>query len=170
MARLCSGDLSPNDFMDLIAGHTWPDDALAIAFSPAQPWFGAIVDLNAEFMSQTEQGRIFCPIGELFWRRLNKEFRVVYLGESPPEEGLEDYSSELAGLSPHRRQLLLWGVRTETQNEWMEQQVPHRFEYPVADAKFPRGRVALVVEDWKDTAKLSHFSRYHSIIEVKGEN
>lgn len=167
MARLCSGDLSPQDFARLAQGHAWPKGSILMAFSPAEVRLQRFTDPDEKFMSQTDQGRIFSPEGELRWRRMDDAMRTVYLGDSPPG-GLPDCSSELDGLAPTIRQLLLWGVRTETGNEWLEQQVPHRFAYPVESAGFPRGRVALKVEDWKDTARIPRFSRYHSIVEVEG--
>lgn len=167
MAWLCSGDLSPQEFVKLVQDHAWPTDSILMAFSPAEARLQQFTSPDGSFLSRTDQGRIFSPEGELRWRRLSDEMRTVYLGDSPPG-GLPDCSAELDGLAPAIRQLLLWGVRTETDNEWLEQQVPHRFVYPVESARFARGRVALKVEDWKDSARISRFSRYHSIVEVEG--
>lgn len=169
MTCLYSGDLLPNDFLQVIEQYSWPDRALMMGFTPVEARFERFV-FDGAFLSQTEEGRIFCPTGELRWRHVQQMIRAVYLGKPPGPENLSDFSRELDGLSPSRSQFLLWGERTDTQNEWLEQQVPHRFSYPIDTAAFPRGRVALVVEDWRDRAGIPRFSRYHSIIEVKGGN
>jgi len=167
MAHLCSGDLSPDRFLALIESHPWPEGAVLMAFTPAEARLMRFV-YDSGFLSSTEQGRIFSHEGELRWRNIGKTIRMVYLGYSPIQNVLSDFSSELETLSPISQQLLLWGERTDSRNEWLEQQAPHRFDYPIDSAQFPRGRAALVVEQWVNAAKIPQFSRYHSIIEVKG--
>lgn len=167
MTCLYSGDLPPNDFLRLLESHPWAQDALLMTFTAIEARFSRFA-FDSTFLSQTEQGRIFCPLGELRWRRVEQYFRVVYLGEPPVPENLSDASHELEGLSQDRRQFLLWGERTDTANEWLEQQVPQRFSYPIETAEFSRGRVALIVEDWADRGGIPRFSRYHSVVEVKG--
>lgn len=167
MTRLCAADLTSADFLSIIESHAWPEDALLMAFTPTMSRFERLV-FDRAFLSQTEEGRVFWPAGELKWRRIQELLRVVYLGAPPAPPPLTDFSEELKGLSPCLRQYLLWGVRTDTRNEWLEQQVPHRFSYPIETAKFSRGRAAIVVEDWTDKAGIPRFSRYHSIIEVTG--
>jgi hypothetical protein len=169
MIHLCAGDLHASDFMTLLSGQSWPKDTLFIGFSPAEARFDRVVIMDTAFVSQTEQGRLFAASGELSWRRLDDIVRAVYIGENPPA-GLSDCSDQLSGLNPVSRQVLLWGVRTENKDEWVEQQVPHRFVYPVDSREHVRGRVALIIEDWEDDAKNACFSRYHSISEIKGEN
>ena len=138
-----------------------------MAFSPARAFFDYF-RFDESYISATDQGRIFFPEGELKWRRADDLMRVVYLGKQAPPDGLEDYSPEMEGLKPEKSEFILWGVRTEKENEWIEQQVPHRFAYPVAGKKFARGRVALVVENWLDPAGMARFSRYHSLKELPG--
>ncbi len=167
MSCLRSGDLSSKDFLQLIETYEWPEPPLLMAFSAAEARFGRYAFDNA-FLSQTEQGRIFSAGGEIKWRQVEGLVRVVYLGKGPGPGHLTDYSQELAGLSPLSRQFLLWGVRTDTQSEWIEQHVPHRFSYPIDTARSPRGRVALIVEDWADRSGVPQFSRYQGIIEVEG--
>ena len=59
----------------------------------------------------------------LKWRSMPPGLlRTVYLGDLPLPAALSDCSSELNGLSPGKRQFLLWGERTGTANEWLEQQ------------------------------------------------
>ncbi len=165
--HLCSGDLSPGRFLELINAHSWPEAAILMAFTPAEARLIRFVGDDL-FLSTTEQGRIFSPEGELRWRSLGQTIRMVYLGYPQISNDLSDYSSELETLSPFNQRFLLWGERTDSQNEWLEQQTPHRFNYPIDSAQFPRGRAALVVEQWVNAAKIPQFSRYHSIIEVKG--
>jgi hypothetical protein len=167
MTYLCTGDLPTNDFLTLVETHPWPKDVLLIVFTPAEACFDRYA-FDKKFLAQTDQGRIFSATGELQWRRLDQVMRVVYLGDPPAPENLSDCSSALNGLLPSRRQFLLWGERTETKHEWLEQQVPHRFSYPIDATRFPRGRAALVMEEWADSAGIPRFSRYHSIIEVRG--
>ncbi|MFH1114071.1 MAG: CRISPR-associated protein Csx19 [Pseudomonadota bacterium] len=167
MTYLGSGDLAPNDFLQLIQMCSLPEQSLLMAFSPVEARFVPFA-YDGEFLTETEEGRIFSSSGELKWRRLDTFIRVVYLGEDPLPAGLADWSRELVGLSSCTRQFLLWGERTDTEPEWLEQQVPHRFCYPIETALFRRGRAALVVEDWTDRAGIPRFSRYRGIIEVEG--
>lgn len=168
MAHLCCADLPPGEFLQLVQNNPWPDDALLMASTAAEARFTRY-KFDPEFFAQCDQGRIFSAAGEFRWRSLGRLLRLVYLGDAPVPETLADYSSELDGLVQSRRQFLLWGVRTDTKPQWLEQQVPHLFDYPVDTAQYSRGRAALIVEDWEDTAGIPRFSRYHSITEVKGE-
>lgn len=165
MAHLCSGDIAAADFLWLIEKHPWPADALFIAFTPSDSRFEKFV-INRDFLSKTEQGKIFSGTGELSWRFMDPLYRLVYLGQAPVPEGLADHSHELAGLTPSSENYLLWGERTENQNEWLEQQVPQRFSYPIDSAVHRRGRVALKVELWSDNAGLPVFGRYQGIEEI----
>lgn len=170
MAHLCSVDFSYNDLINILQQYQWTEDACLMAFTPAEARFKRFSPADdVSFLSSTESGRIFSPSGELVWRRMERNLRATYLGNIPPPN-FSDYTSQLDSLSPYKRRLLLWGVRFEIENEWLEQQVPHRFTYPIDTTEYPRGRAALIVEDWKDAANIPRFSRYHSVIEVKGEN
>ena len=95
--------------------------------------------------------------------------RVVFLGDVAPPEGLEDRSSELSDLKKVVSELILWGERTDIKNEWIEQQVPHRFQYPVLTTRYSRGRAAIIIETWNDLFGFSQISRYHSLKEIPGE-
>ncbi len=166
MSGLYAQDLDPPAFMTLIQAVQWPTESLVMAFSPAQAILMPYVPQEALF-DATDQGRLFSPAGELKWRRINGSIRAVYLGTPPAGLALTDYSHLLQGLQPQQRQLLLWGVRTDLQAEWLEQQVPQRFTYPISTSRNPRGRVALLVEDWLDEQGWPHFSRYHSLREIE---
>jgi hypothetical protein len=168
MAHLRTGDVSPAEFGEFIGNVIWPAPPLLMAFSPARAFLDRFTPALLEEMGNTEQGRIFSPAGELRWREIGQTFRVVYLGEAPGPESLTDCSAELNGLAPGTRELLLWGERTNTEDEWLEQRVPHRFAFPIEKKEFSRGRAAVVVEDWVDAAGLPRFSRYRELIEVKG--
>ena len=165
MPFLQSNDLQTDGFLNLLKEYSFPENALLIAFSPAQSYFG-LYQFDHRFLSQTDYGRIFSPDGELKWRRVNGQIRVVYLGTKVPPPGLVDYSSKLEKLTTSKSELILWGTRQETKDEWIEHQVPHRFKYPVNSNKYPRGRVAIVVENWMDSAGFISFSRYYSIKEI----
>ncbi|MFH1982993.1 MAG: hypothetical protein ABIL58_14220 [Pseudomonadota bacterium] len=167
MAYLCTGDLSADQFLSTIEAYPWPDDAVVVAFTPTEARIDKF-NYNEAFLSATEQGRIFALAGEFQWRRIGTHFRAVYLGDTASPANLEDFSKALVGLSTTKRHLLLWGERTDTDAEWLEQQVPHRFSYPIKGTQFPRGRAALVIEDWSADAGTPQFSRYQGIVEVKG--
>jgi hypothetical protein len=175
MSILRTQDLALTDFIALvqryhaIAGQEFQTMPMILAFSPAQALF-MTWDLDPSFLETTEQGRIFSAEGELKWRRINDRLRVVYLGEGPPLEELEDRSSELANLERHNSELILWGERNDLMNEWIEQQVPHRFCYPLRTTNYSRGRAAIMVENWTDAFGFARFSRYHSLKEIPGEN
>ena len=166
MTCLHAQDLVMEDFLTILRNNSWSEDSLLMAFSPAQARFD-LFRFDEEFLRTMEQGRIFSPNGECKWRRMDQHMRVVYLGKSPPP-GLADYSHKLEGLHAEQGHLILWGVRTDTKDEWVELQVPHRFVYPLTSKTFSRGRIILVVENWLDSSRLPQFSRYHSIKEIEG--
>lgn len=168
MTCLYAHDFNMDDFVSLVLGIDWPEESLIMAFSPAQALFGR-QDNNEEFFKETDQGRIFSAMGEFKWRRLETGIRAVYLGNPLPGLTMPDHSHLLHGLQPKLGQVLLWGVRTGLENEWLEQQVPHRFNYPLETAQYSRGRLALVIEHWLNQHELPQFSRYHSVAEISGE-
>ena len=168
MQRLYTIDLPPGDFLTVLKRFPFNEDNLLLAFSPAQFKFQRF-SLDGPFLDATDQGRIFSPDGELKWRRVGKHIRLVYLGNQMPPEGFTDHSKQLEPLKPAQHDLILWGIRTDTRDQWIEQQVPHRFSYPVTGKKYSRGRVALVIENWLDGSGFPVFSRYHHIKEIKGE-
>lgn len=169
MAYLKSADLTVDEFTQLIAGYPTSEATLMMAFSPAKERFEKFSPDTA-FLATTEQGRIFSQSGELRWRLIKPAmFRVVYIGQEVFDSPLQDYSPELEELETSYAEFYLWGVRTDLEFEWLEQQVPHRFNYPIDTKKINRGRVALVVEVWSESHGIPQFSRYHSIKEVKGE-
>lgn len=169
MPHLLSEDLDIDSFLDLLEKHSWPEDALIMAFTPAESRFGRFA-FDAPFIIRTEQGRIFSPAGELRWRPIEGKIRTVYLGTEPPSSILTDFSWELEEFTPRQRELLLWGERTDSLPVWLEQSAPHRFNYPIYTANHPRGRVALVIEEWIDHAGIPQFARYHGIKEIQGGN
>jgi AAA15 family ATPase/GTPase len=165
MHFLQSNYLPKEGFLNLLKEYPFSENALLIAFSPGKSYFG-LYQFDQKFLSQTDHGRIFSPDGELKWRRLSSQIRVVYLGAKVPPSGLVDYSSKLEKLTTSKSELILWGTRHDTKDEWIEQQVPHRFIYPVSSNEYSRGRVAIVVENWMDSAGFISFSRYYSIKEI----
>lgn len=171
MTCLCAQDLEPTEFLQMLRDTPWPAGSLLLAFSPAAARFKPF-QFDVDFLASTEQGRIFSPAGELKWRQVNNRMRVVYLGEPLPSLPIQDHSQELASLNPNPvyEELILWGIRTDLQDEWLEQQVPQRLVYPLTDATYSRGRVALKVEHWvENEPPLPRFSRYHSLKEIQGD-
>lgn len=169
MAILLSNDMPVADFVAAVSRGNWPEETLLLAFTHASHRFERFAP-DDEFMAATIEGRLFSPAGELRWRRINGSFRAVYLGEGPSPLQLEDTSSHLEGLRPEQGEFILWGVRSDLENEWLEQQVPQRFSYPLDGEEYPCGRAAVVVENWVDGAGFSRFSRYHRIKEISGES
>jgi len=169
MTGLYAFDLQPDDFWNIITHSAWHAESVLMAFSPGVANFRFLQPEEDEpFLRQTDHGRIFSPNGELRWRRFEDKIRTVYLGSPPVPDGLEDFSQELKSLHPEYVESMLWGVRTNLEDEWIEQQVPHRFFYPISTTAIPRGRVALVVETWVDAVGIPRFGRYHSLKEIKG--
>lgn len=167
MAHLHAQDLDLAAFLQMCAKISVPDEHLLMAFSPAQALFD-FYHYNEEFLKTTDQGRIFITWGEYKWRRVGEMMRVVYLGDMPPLEGLRDFSNELEGLAPIQQTHILWGVRTDLENEWIESKVSPCFSYPITSHAYPRGRAALIVEKWVDSSGFPKFARYHSIKEIEG--
>ncbi len=173
MPYLQTKDLPVDDFIDLIKRLTPRDDAWLMAFSPSIAIFKFFF-IDEPFLRESDQGRIFSQTWELKWRRMGDCLRVVYLGHDEPPDGLDDASGEIRGLDPVRDEtgFFLWGNRTnkggEWIDEWIEQQAPHRFKYPVTGNEKERGRVKIVVEKWVDNSQMPIFSRYRGVIEASG--
>ncbi len=168
MSELLVGHIHSEALSDLLAELAKPEPVLLLAFAPDRFWFEFWQD-QAKDMVRSEQGRIFGPQGELKWRQAKQGFQVVYLGENGPRSWLQDASEELRSLHPAWREVLLWGERTDLEQGWIEQQVPHRFDYPVSSQEHKRGRVTMKLEEWRDKAGMPCFVRYHSLQEAKGE-
>ncbi len=174
MPFLQVNDFDIDSFFDLIcryhthAAQHFETLPILLAFSPARALF-EILNTDESFFKNTDQGRVFSPEGELKWRRIRDKMRVVFLGDVAPPEGLEDRSSELSDLKKVVSELILWGERTDTKKEWIEQQVPHRFQYPVFTTRYNRGRAAIIIENWNDVFGFPQVSRYHSLKEMPGE-
>ncbi len=169
MAILLSKDMQINDFVAAVSKAHWPEGTLLLAFTHASHRFERFAH-DDKFLAATLEGRLFSPAGELRWRRINDSFRVVYLGAEPSPLPLENDSPQLEGLESAYGEFILWGERSDLENEWLEQQVPQRFSYPLDGKEYPCGRAAIVVENWIDTAGFSRFSRYHSLKERTGES
>lgn len=169
MSVLCSMDLSGEKAVEAIVRHRFPEDAIVLAFTPVEAVMGNFRP-DASLVDRSEEGRVFSPEGELRWRRLGPVVRMVYLGDSMPNDpGWIDGSRHIAGLRPKYGDFLLWGVRSDLEPEWLEHQLPKRLVYPIRTAMYLRGRVKLVVENWVDASGIPRFVRYHHLEEVKGE-
>jgi len=187
MENLYAGDIPLEEFIPVIEAFSFTSDHLLLAFSPAH-WVFQTFSLHRDFLLSTDQGRIFSPEGELKWRRIEKQMRMVYIGKSTPppcffhpvhendapkenpflkgdltEEDLEGEKGKISQSSGKR--LLLWGERTVGHDEWIEQQVPHRFNYPITGKQSRKGRVTLVIKQWFNESGFPVFSRYHHLEE-----
>jgi len=151
MPFLHANDLVIDEFTELIRNSYFPEDAILMAFSPAEARF-APFEFDESFLAGTDQGRIFSPAGELKWRRTGDKMRVVYLGNDPFDR-LENYSGEMNGLTPGQSEFILWRIGIDKKTEWVYK-------------KFPARKAGLAVEKWLDSSGLARFSRYHSLREV----
>ncbi len=169
MTYLFAGDLPDDEATSFANAMVLTESSILMAFYPDRFTLKTITPEEI-VLEKSEQGRIFSPESELQWRRIGGKLRLVYLGEMSPPEGLEDCSKELDGLEQEKKELLLWGKRTDLENEWIEQQVPVRFTYPITGNQFSKGRVKLVVEQWIDPSGHARFSRYQTLEEMEGES
>lgn len=169
MAYLFAGDLPDDEATSFANAMVFTESSILMAFYPDRFILKTITPEDI-VLEKSEQGRIFSPESELQWRRIGDKLRLVYLGEVPPPEGLEDCSKELDGLQQEKDEFFLWGRRTDLENEWIEQQVPVRFTYPITGNSFSRGRIKLVVEKWIDPSGYPIFSRYQTLEEIEGES
>jgi hypothetical protein len=169
MTCLFANDVNFDQFLSVINSCPFPENAVIMSFSPAQAVFEKY-EYNEKDLLLTHEGRIFSEDGELKWRRIDNMIRMVYLGSHHPIEILNDHSEKLSQTTSKRFDLILWGKRTDLKNEWIEQQVPHRFyKYPVDSNAFEQGRVAIEVERFMDNAGKAVFSRFCRVKEIKGE-
>lgn len=170
MTVLLANDLDSKAFRELMNLMEWPGETLVMAFAPHRFWFEPLQEKTG-FLENTEQGRIFSTRGEFRWRLIDCDlFRILYLGEDIGNTQLQNCSHELRDLTPKERRLFLWGERTDLEREWIDQQIPHRFVYPLFSENFPRGRVCLVLEEWLDNIRQPVFSRYTRLEEEKEIN
>ncbi|QTA92052.1 hypothetical protein [Desulfonema magnum] len=158
MPFLHANDLLINDFTELVRNASFPDDAILMAFSPADARF-ALFEFDEPFLSETDQGRIFSPNGELKWRRTGHKMRVVYLGNDL-FDGLEEHSEEMVGLTSEQSEFILWRIGIDKNTKWIYK----KFSDKKSDKK-----VVLIVEKWLDSSGLPRFSRYHSLGTIKEE-
>ncbi len=149
MPFLHANDLVTDEFIELIRNSSFSEDAILMAFSPAEARFLPF-EFDESFLAETDQGRIFSPGGEFKWRRIGNKIRAVYLGNEP-FHGLEDYSGEMEGMTSGQSEIILWRIGFDSKTKWIY--------------KNDR-QVVIVVEKWLDSSGLARFSRYHSLREV----
>ncbi len=171
---LYANDLLRQDFIETIKNQTWQTTPIIIAFTLERAYFQDF-EFNDILFVQTTEGRIFSAEGEIKWRMVGEKLRVVYLGTGVPPQNLKDYTPELDNLRKEEdlTHFVLWGRRYvkdgSKANEWIEQQVPHRFTYPCAKNDSANNRICVRVENWVNNVKETKFSRYHSITEISEE-
>jgi hypothetical protein len=164
---LQASDLNEGVFINLLRDSIWPDNARIMAFGVAQARFEFYSGGNTRDLLGFEQGRIFSPEGELKWRKIDSWFRTVYLGEGGFLE-LADESSMLLDLTSRGNEVLLWGERTDLEPEWLEHHVPHIFKYPFSGGSIRGGRLAMIIQEWLDSAGRVQYLRYVDLIEKGG--
>lgn len=170
MGFLLAQDMPSEELVGMVGDAAWPEDSLIMLFSPTHDPLFDRFRFEEALVKAADQGRIFSPKGEFKWRRMGLWVRAVYLGNDASPVALLDHSHELDGMASTLEELILWGVRSDLRTEWIEQQVPHRFDYPVDGKRYSRGRISLVVEHWIDGSGIRRFSRYHSVKEIQGES
>jgi hypothetical protein len=164
--KLYSADLNSTDFIELIKDISWPEHTVLIAFSPVESRF-EYYSFVPDFLALTEQGCIFSPEFEFKWRKIDDFFRVLIMGDFPDEmpAGFSNQTGLLADFYPCNKSLFLWGERSDNNcDEWLEQQVPHRFSYPFSGAG-RRCRLSLSLQEWSDKHGNVNFSRYLKLVE-----
>jgi len=170
MACLFANTVDLDQFLRVIKDCQHLENGVLMSFSPARAVFEKF-HLKEKDLLQTQEGRIFAEPGEIKWRRMDRNMRMVYLGAHHNFDNLNDYSEYLKPVIEKRRSdIILWGERTHLKNEWIEQQVPHRFNYPIDGKLFAKGRVAIVVENFFDNSGVALFSRFCGVKEIKGES
>ncbi len=159
MPFLHAKDLTKEAFLGLIDQDFFPKGSFLMAFSPAEFRLEPF-QFNELFFASSDQGRIFSAEFELKWRKIESLFRVVYLGDIAPPEGLEDHSKTIDGLERCLEELMLWLINAGKENVGIMQQALDHSKH---------GRLNLLVENWVDASGLARFSRYHSFKETTGE-
>ncbi|KPA14378.1 hypothetical protein MHK_005399 [Candidatus Magnetomorum sp. HK-1] len=169
MTCLLANDVKLDQFLRVIKAYQCPEHAALMSFSPALTVFERF-QFEEKFLIHTHEGRIFSEEGELKWRRIDHMMRMVYLGKESDIELLNDHSKELtSNIKPRRSDIILWGERTNLENKWIEQQVPHCFNYPIDGNEYKYGRVAIEVESFVDNSGMALFRRFCRVKEIKGE-
>jgi hypothetical protein len=169
MACLFANTVDFEQFIRVIKSCQHMENGVLMSFSPAQNVFEKF-HLKEKELLKTQEGRIFAESGEIKWRRIDRDMRMVYLGAQQDFDCLNDHSKHLKPVIEKRRSdIILWGERTHLENEWIEQQVPHRFNYPIDGNLFAKGRVAIEVENFFDNRGVALFSRFCRVKEIKGE-
>jgi len=163
-------DLSKDIWQSLLKHLDVPDKTRMIIEAPEQAIFTWFADYPIPFEICT-RGRIFHVEGELKWRRIDGFYRSVFLGkEDWVGDILDDAADELEGLLPENGEMVLWGMRTDLADEWIEQSVPHRFNYPFEGGSIPYGRLKLITENWRDSLGRLVLTRFLDLLEMEGEN
>ena len=189
-AILKAGDISPGELPALIEGIGPAGDRLIWA-EGVDGWsldrwngLGSPVRWHAagrlpktlkgiDVLRQSPAGRIFAPGGEIKWRLLDAgRCRLVFLGDSDWLPGVLKVRDELDRLRLVRRpeKMILWGQQTDdSEGDWVELRIPHRFRYPApGEDQAPARSVGVVIntEVWSDRwgephfVRLSHLDRY----------
>lgn len=163
-------DLSKDIWQSLLEHLEVPQQTRMIIETPEQvvfTWFKASLIPFAD----CTRGRIFHTKGELKWRQIDGCYRSVFLGrEDWVGDILDDAADELEGLLPENGEMVLWGMRTDLTNEWIEQSVPHRFNYPFEGGSIPYGRLKLITENWHDSLGHLVLTRFLDLQEMEEEN
>lgn len=95
MSALYTAKLSPLELKQFLADNVCLQGKLLLAFALDRFWFEKFTG-ETDLLDTTEQGRIFGPWGECYWRWIDEQYTMVYLGEDElTSEQLQDYSQEL---------------------------------------------------------------------------
>lgn len=130
----------------------------------------------SENFEDWEQGRIFHDNFELRWEKQDSAFVVVYIGE-PKDLPMLDNNRELSDFELHDHDYYLWGEKvtadaleligqSETENLFLELQIPRFLHYPVTNRN-NKSRVKLSVRHYQNakTGNLE-FYRFRHLEEV----
>lgn len=125
--------------------------------SESPDFFNHLSSLQGK-VSDWDKGRVFDGTSEIRWERDEDGFHLVWIKDNGniPEGWTKESLKFL-----DRREMLLWGERIDSKDEWFEKQVPRILEYP---ARGPGGRVYAVLNEYEITEDNSWIYRFKEVI------
>lgn len=165
---LKSGDLSQKEILSLLENLT--SDSYKFMIIETISTNNISIFNEKEISNDFISLNLFSVHGELKVKKLDKDqYRCVYLGNKSVDYPLKDYSEKLKDLNEIRDQIILWGEKKEGQNFFVEQEIPHYFNYPLEIKEKGTSRVILKMSLLKDDNGETQFFRYIDLEEVKEE-
>jgi len=164
-----SRDLKKSEFFELLKSLKTEDFNFMIQTS-AQSYEFTYFEKEKLQAEQIETLNLFSREGELKIRKLDLDlFRVVYFGESDFKPDWVNIAGEFVFSERKKVKIILWGESKEDQDFFVEQTIPHYFNYPVSkNNEKENQRVLLIQEVFYDEWGNVSFVRNYDL-EVKNE-